>query len=222
MAQAARTYAPRRRYEEVPSPRIEVHRGQGRRLDSEQYRHAVSIFKLAIVVVLIACAICVARVWLVNASMVTLTEASKVTAQLDEARAMESSLELKYYTLTNASNIKPYAAEKLGMMATSAEYATYVDLTPDFLKTSTPQVVERALVAQAEVDAAAAAEAQSAVQGAGAVALPSAAGAGEAAAAVAAGDATAEAQVASEGAAAEAQALPEGDAATDLTATPGV
>lgn len=153
MAQTARTYAPRRRYDEVPAPQIEIHRGQGRRADEGQYRAAVSTFKIVLAVVLIVCAVSVARIWFVNASMVTLTEAGRITSQLDEARAVASSLELKYYTMTNASNIKPYAADKLGMVAATAGNATYVDLTPGFLKEQAPLVIDRALAAQAELDA---------------------------------------------------------------------
>ena len=153
MAQTARAYAPQRRYEEQPRPRIEVHTGQGRRTDTAAYARTVSVFKLAMVLVAVVAAVCIGRIFLVNASMETLTQAHQVNMQLDEARAIGTNLEARYYTLTNSTNVKPYAAEQLGMVAASAEAVTYIDLTPDFLKASAPQVISKAVDAQATLDA---------------------------------------------------------------------
>ena len=139
MAQPARAYAPKRRYEEREQPQIQVHPGRGRAADSARYAYILSVFKLACALLAVITVVGVARVWLTNASMETLTQTSTIAASIEDARAMGSELEVQYFALTNPTRIKPYATDTLGMAPAATPVS--VDLTPSAFKEAVPAVI---------------------------------------------------------------------------------
>ena len=139
MAQPARSYAPKRRYEEYGQPQIQVHPGRGRAVDNARYAYVLSMFKLACALLAVITVVGVARVWLTNASMDTLTQTSTIAASIEDARAIGSELEVQYLALTNPARVKPYAADVLGMAPAATTVS--VDLTFDAVKGAVPAVI---------------------------------------------------------------------------------
>lgn len=139
MASTARSYEPRRRYQQQPRPDIEVHPGRGRENEAKVEK-AVSTFKLAVAVLAVLAIMCVARVALTNASMDTLTKVSEVNAAIEEAEATQTDLEVEYYSATSATDLKAYAEDELGMSA-AAVATTTVDLTPEVLEQAVSSTV---------------------------------------------------------------------------------
>ena len=139
MTSTARSYAPSRRYEHVPAPRIEVHQGQGTKIGSQQ-KSLVTLFKIAATLMVLITVVAIGRVWLTNASMDILTQTSIVNNQIEEARTAGSSLEAQYYALANPNRVKDYASNTLGMAAAASPTAV-IDLTPDAVKNTVPNVV---------------------------------------------------------------------------------
>ena len=93
MANAARAYAPKHRYEEVPaSPQLQVHPGRGRKAEHAQYAQTMSIFRIGMVVLALIAAMAVGKLWLTNASMEVLTQTSSIESTIKEARLTGSQL----------------------------------------------------------------------------------------------------------------------------------
>ncbi len=135
MASTARAYAPQRQPEErIRRPRIEVHAGQQRRLDAQQYARAMFLFRVAVAVVAVFVAIAVARIWLTSASLDVLNQINSVQSSIEEARSVSSELDVQYYALTNPNTIRAYAADTLGMVSTENS-TVLIDVTPAFAAT---------------------------------------------------------------------------------------
>lgn len=155
MASTARAYEPRRRYEgnegyeqvapRRPRPRIEVRPGGRGELEAAS-RRAVAVFKIVIVTLAAIAVMSVARIWLTNASMDTLSQASEVNSSIEDARSLGTQLEVQYYAAANPAKVKTYAADELGMAA-AAVASTSVDLTPDAIKQAIPSTVTGGIAA---------------------------------------------------------------------------
>ncbi|MGI6217776.1 MAG: hypothetical protein ACOYIK_09220 [Coriobacteriales bacterium] len=155
MASTARAYAPKRRYEEVPQTRIEVHPGQGRRADAAEYSKLMARFKVALVIIAVLTVVAVGRVWFTDATMDILNQTSAVETQIDEARVTGTSLEVQYYAATNPTKVKEYAADNLGMSEGTVATTT-VDVRPTELTSSVTEVVDQVIADYNEVQALAA------------------------------------------------------------------
>ncbi len=151
MANTARAYQPKRRYEEMPRPRprIEVHPGQDRRVDAERYSRAMALFKLVIALVALLAVVGFTRVWFISASVDVLTQMSEVESSIEAARTEGSSLDAQYYAASSTSSVMTYASEKLGMVASEAT-PVEVDLTPDYVPSLLENVYVNILTMEAE------------------------------------------------------------------------
>lgn len=182
MASAARAYSSTEQYRRYDAyeqpyrsrPNIEVR--PGRRKESQAAaQRAISVFKIVLVGIAALAVMCIARIWLINASMDTLAQTSVINESIDDARTLGTQLEVQYYAAANPNKVKSYASENLGMSAASVS-GTTIDLTPNVIKEAVPSTVtggiavcesviaEREAQAQAETQAQAQAGAEAQVQ----------------------------------------------------------